>query len=426
MDLICILLFIGAMGKSAQIGLHTWLPDAMEGPTPVSALIHAATMVTAGVFMVCRLSPMFEYSDTALMVVTVIGATTAIFAASVGMVQNDIKRVIAYSTCSQLGYMFFAAGVSAYPAAMFHLMTHAFFKALLFLSAGSVIHAMSGEQDMRKMGGIYKFIPYTYMLMWIGSLALGGLPPFAGYFSKDIVIESAYASHTAWGTYAFCIGVIAAFMTAFYSWRLLLMTFHGKVRADESVMHHVHESPYSMLIPMTFLAIGAVVAGWLAYDTFVGEGMAEFWGKSILILEHHHALHEAHHVPAWVKFSPLVAGITGIALAYALYMFNPGMPGKIAGTFRGIYLFLLNKWYFDKLYDRIFVEIIAQRLGRGLWKGGDGAVIDGLGPDGLAATTVRLARKASQLQTGYVYHYAFAMLIGIAGFVTWYLFVRAA
>jgi NADH-quinone oxidoreductase subunit L len=424
MDLICILLFIGAMGKSAQIGLHTWLPDAMEGPTPVSALIHAATMVTAGVFMVCRLSPMFEYSDTALMVVTVIGATTAIFAASVGMVQNDIKRVIAYSTCSQLGYMFFAAGVSAYPAAMFHLMTHAFFKALLFLSAGSVIHAMSGEQDMRKMGGIYKFIPYTYLLMWIGSLALGGLPPFAGYFSKDIVIESAYASNTAWGTYAFWIGVIAAFMTAFYSWRLLVMTFHGKSRADEKVLHHVHESPRSMLIPMTFLAIGAVVAGWLAYDWFVGEHLAQFWGKSILILDHHHALHEAHHVPAWVKFAPLVAGLIGIALAYGLYMFNPGVPGRIADTFRAIYLFLLNKWYFDKLYDRIFVEM-AQRIGRGLWKGGDGAVIDGLGPDGLAASTIRLARRASQLQTGYIYHYAFAMLIGIAGFVSWYLFLRA-
>jgi NADH-quinone oxidoreductase subunit L len=381
--------------------------------------------VTAGVFMVCRLSPMFEYSDTALMVVTVIGATTAIFAASVGMVQNDIKRVIAYSTCSQLGYMFFAAGVSAYPAAMFHLMTHAFFKALLFLGAGSVIHAMSGEQDIRKMGGIYKLIPYSYMLMWIGSLALGGLPPFAGYFSKDIVIESAYASHTAWGTYAFWIGVTAAFMTAFYSWRLLILTFHGTSRADEKVLHHVHESPYSMLIPMTFLAIGAVVAGWLAYDAFVGERIAEFWGKSILILEHHHALHEAHHVPAWVKFSPLVAGITGIALAYAFYMFNPDTPGKVASTFRGVYLFLLNKWYFDELYDRIFVEP-ARRIGRGLWKGGDGAVIDGFGPDGIAATTVRLARKASQLQTGYVYHYAFAMLIGIAGFVTWYLFVRAA
>ncbi len=421
MDLICILLFVGAMGKSAQLGLHTWLPDAMEGPTPVSALIHAATMVTAGVFMVCRLSPMFEYSDTALMVVTVIGATTAIFAASVGMVQNDIKRVIAYSTCSQLGYMFFAAGVSAYPAAMFHLMTHAFFKALLFLGAGSVIHAMSGEQDIRKMGGIFKFIPYSYMLMWVGSLALAGIPPFAGYFSKDIVIESAYASHTAWGTYAFWIGIIAAFMTAFYSWRLLILTFHGKSRADEKVLHHVHESPLSMLIPMTFLAIGAVVVGWLTYDWFVGEGMEQFWGKAILILDHHHALHEAHHVPAWVKFAQLVAGVSGIALAYLLYMFNPGVPGKIANTFRGLYLFLLNKWYFDELYDRIFVNP-ARQLGRGLWKKGDGAVIDGLGPDGIAATTIRLARKASQLQTGYVYHYAFAMLIGLAALITWFMF----
>jgi NADH-quinone oxidoreductase subunit L len=424
MTIICILLFIGAMGKSAQIGLHTWLPDAMEGPTPVSALIHAATMVTAGVFMVCRLSPMFESSDTALMVVTIIGATTAIFAASVGMVQNDIKRVIAYSTCSQLGYMFFAAGVSAYPAAMFHLTTHAFFKALLFLGAGSVIHAMSGEQDIRKMGGIYRYIPYTYTLMWIGSLALAGIPFFAGYYSKDIVLEAAYASHTPWGMYAFSLGVLAAFLTAFYSWRLLILTFHGRSRADEKVLHHVHESPKSMLIPMTFLAIGAVVSGGLAYDWFVGAHMEEFWGKSIVILEHHHALHAAHDVPLWVKMSPLVVGVIGIALAYWLYLFRPDIPGKIANTFRGLYLFLYNKWYFDELYDRLFVQP-ALRIGRGLWKGGDGAVIDGIGPDGIAATTIRIARKASQLQTGYVYHYAFAMLVGIAGFVTWYLVVRA-
>ena len=424
MTLICLLLFVGAMGKSAQLGLHTWLPDAMEGPTPVSALIHAATMVTAGVFMVCRLSPMFEYSETALMVVTIVGASTAIFAATVGMVQNDIKRVIAYSTCSQLGYMFFAAGVSAYPAAMFHLTTHAFFKALLFLGAGSVIHAMSGEQDMRRMGGIFRYIPYTYMLMWIGSLALAGIPFFAGYFSKDIVLEAAFASHTPWGTYAFWLGIAAALLTAFYSWRLLIMTFHGRSRADEKVLHHVHESPWSMLAPMTVLAIGAVFSGWLAYDWFVGEGMEAFWGKSILILESHHALHDAHHVPLWVKLAPLVVGVVGIALAFWAYMARPDVPAKVAERLRGLYLFLLNKWYFDELYDRIFVGP-ARRIGYRLWKGGDGAVIDGIGPDGLAAATIRLARKASQMQTGYVYHYAFAMLIGIAGFVTWYLFVRA-
>jgi NADH-quinone oxidoreductase subunit L len=330
--------------------------------------------------------------------------------------------VIAYSTCSQLGYMFFAAGVSAYPAAMFHLTTHAFFKALLFLGAGSVIHAMSGEQDMRKMGGIYKFIPFTYILMWIGSLALGGLPPFAGYFSKDMVLEAAYASGTPWGRYAFWLGVLAALLTAFYSWRLLLMTFHGKVRADKHVMGHVHESPKSMLIPMTFLAIGAVFSGWLAYEWFVGEGLADFWGKSIVILGSHTALHEAHHVPAWVKFAPLVVGVLGIALAYIAYVFAPGLPAALARSFRGLYLFLLNKWYFDELYDRLFV-FPAQAIGRGLWKGGDGAVIDGVGPDGLASATQTIARKASLMQTGYVYHYAFAMLIGIAVFVSWYLFI---
>ena len=424
MTLICILLFIGAMGKSAQIGLHTWLPDAMEGPTPVSALIHAATMVTAGVFMVCRLSPMFETSDTALMVVTIVGATTAIFAASVGMVQNDIKRVIAYSTCSQLGYMFFAAGVSAYPAAMFHLTTHAFFKALLFLGAGSVIHAMSGEQDIRKMGGIFKFIPYTYFLMWIGSLALAGVPFFAGYYSKDIVIEAAYASHTTWGLYAFWIGVIVALMTAFYSWRLIILTFHGRIRAGEKVMHHVHESPNSMLIPMTMLAIGAIFVGWIANDWFVGEKMGEFWGNSIFMADNHLALHDAHHVPLWVQWAPVVVGVVGITLAYWLYMFSPAIPGKIANRFRGLYLFLLNKWYFDELYDWMFVQP-ARRIGHRLWKVGDGAIIDGIGPDGIASSTIRLARRASLLQTGYVYHYAFAMLIGIAGFVSWYLFMRA-
>ncbi|MBT6093264.1 MAG: NADH-quinone oxidoreductase subunit L, partial [Rhodospirillaceae bacterium] len=308
----CLLLFVGAMGKSAQLGLHTWLPDAMEGPTPVSALIHAATMVTAGVFMVARLSPLFEFSDTALTVVTVVGATTAVFAATVGCVQNDIKRVIAYSTCSQLGYMFFACGVSAYSAGIFHLMTHGFFKALLFLGAGSVIHAMSDEQDMRKMGGIWKMVPATYALMWIGSLALAGVPFFAGYYSKDIILEAAYGAHTGIGMYAFWLGIAAAFLTAFYSWRLLFMTFHGTPRADEVTMAHVHESPKVMILPLFFLAAGAVFAGYIGYESFVGHKAAEFWGNSILILDSHKALENAHHVPLWVKLAPLVVGVIGI------------------------------------------------------------------------------------------------------------------
>ncbi|MFO1128242.1 MAG: NADH-quinone oxidoreductase subunit L [Rhodospirillales bacterium] len=418
--LICLLLFIGAMGKSAQIGLHTWLPDAMEGPTPVSALIHAATMVTAGVFLVARMSPLFEYSDTALAVVTIVGAVTCFFAATIGCVQNDIKRVIAYSTCSQLGYMFFALGVSAYGAGIFHLATHASFKALLFLGAGSVIHAMSDEQDMRKMGGIWRLVPVTYVLMWIGSLALAGIWPFAGYFSKDIILESAYAAHTAVGTFAFWAGLAAAFMTAFYSWRLILMTFHGKPRAEDSVMARVHESPLVMLLPMAVLAVGACILGYLGYQWFVGEDMARFWQHSLLVLPEHPALHDAHHVPEWVALAPLVVGLAGIALAYVMYMFLPELPGRVAAAFRPVYLFLLNKWYFDELYDRLFVWP-AFAIGRGFWKGGDGQLIDGLGPDGVAATALRIARGASRLQTGYIFHYAFAMLIGILILVSWYL-----
>ena len=407
----CLLLFVGAMGKSAQLGLHTWLPDAMEGPTPISALIHAATMVTAGVFMVARLSPIFELSHTALTVVTFVGAFTAFFAATVGLVQNDIKRVIAYSTCSQLGYMFFACGVSAYSAGVFHLMTHGFFKALLFLGAGSVIHAMSDEQDMRKMGGIWKHIKVTYVLMWIGSLALAGIPPFAGFYSKDIVLEAAWGAHTGVGQYAFWLGITAAFLTAFYSWRLLIMTFHGKPRADEHVMAHVHESPPVMVVPLLVLAIGACLGGVLAYDLMVGHKMAEFWGDSIVILEHHKALENAHHVPLWVKLAPLVVGIAGIALAYVLYLFAPGIPGAIAARFQGVYQFLLNKWYFDELYDKVFVKP-SFYLGRNLWKTGDGTLIDGLGPDGISAAVKNIARRASALQSGYLYHYAFAMLAG--------------
>ncbi|WP_417840364.1 NADH-quinone oxidoreductase subunit L [Terasakiella sp.] len=423
MTIICLLLFVGAMGKSAQLGLHTWLPDAMEGPTPVSALIHAATMVTAGVFMVARLSPMFEFSDTALNVVTIVGASTAFFAATIGCVQNDIKRVIAYSTCSQLGYMFFACGVSAYSAGVFHLMTHGFFKALLFLGAGSVIHAMSDEQDMRKMGGIWKMIPVTYALMWIGNLALAGIPPFAGYFSKDIVLEAAYASHTSVGVFAYWMGIGAAFMTAFYSWRLLFMTFHGKSRADEVVLAHVHESPKIMILPLLPLAAGALFAGWLGYENFVGHNATEFWNNAILILPSHPGLENAHHVAAWVKYLPLVVGVIGISLAYVLYLAAPGIPGKLASTFSGLYKFLLNKWYWDELYDFLFVRP-AFYLGRGFWKGGDEELIDGVGPNGFARATKAIAGKASRLQTGYLYHYAFVMLAGVAILITWYLFTK--
>jgi NADH-quinone oxidoreductase subunit L len=424
--LICILLFIGAMGKSAQFPLHVWLPDSMEGPTPISALIHAATMVTAGVFMVARLSPMFEYAPDALAVVTVVGATTAIFAASVGLVQNDIKRVIAYSTCSQLGYMFFAAGVSAYAAAIFHLMTHAFFKALLFLGSGSVIHALHGEQDMRKMGGLRRVIPITHALMWIGSLSLAGIGipfvfGFAGFYSKDIVVESAFAAHSAVGQYAFWLGIVAALMTAFYSWRLLFMTFFGAARADRHAMEHAHESPNVMLVPLYVLAVGAVFAGWLGYSYFVGHDAEHFWGESIKVLPQHNSIEAAHHGPAWVGILPLIVGLIGIGIAYGFYIRDPARPAAMAKRWQGLYRFLLNKWYFDEIYDVLFVRT-AFWLGRRLWKKGDGAIIDGLGPDGIAARTLNIAQGASRLQTGYVYHYAFAMLIGVVLITSWYLF----
>ena len=418
LEVACILLFVGAMGKSAQFLLHTWLPDAMEGPTPVSALIHAATMVTAGVFMVARLSPIFEYAPIALSVVTFFGATTAIFAATIAITQNDIKRVIAYSTCSQLGYMFFACGVSAYGAGIFHLTTHAFFKALLFLGAGAVIHAMSDEQDMRKMGGIWRMIPVTYVLMWIGSLALAGIFPFSGFFSKDIILESAFASHTGLGMYAFGLGILAAFLTAFYSWRLLFLTFHGKPRADEKVMAHVHEAPAVMWVPLVGLAIGSVVIGYLMLPMVATD--IDFWGTSILVLPIHNALAEAHHVDFWVKALPMAVGVLGIGGAFLFYVLRPELPAALATRARPVYLFLLNKWYFDELYDFLFVRS-AKYLGRNLWKQGDGAVIDGIGPDGIAAATLSVARRAVRLQSGYVYHYAFAMLLGLAAIVTWYL-----
>ncbi|NQW01705.1 MAG: NADH-quinone oxidoreductase subunit L, partial [Rhodospirillales bacterium] len=392
--------------------------------------IHAATMVTAGVFLVARMSPLFEYSDTALTVVTLVGGSTAIFAATVACVQNDIKRVIAYSTCSQLGYMFFACGVSAYSAGIFHLMTHGFFKALLFLGAGSVIHAMSDEQDMRRMGGIWKLIPVTYALMWIGNLALAGIGVpgtpigFAGFFSKDVIIEAAFGAHTGIGLYAFWMGIAAAFLTAFYSWRLLIMTFHGTPRADERTMAHVHESPKIMVVPLLVLAAGAIFAGYLGVENFVGIHTAEFWGTSIRILETHQALENAHHVPLWVKVSPIAVCFAGIFLAYWFYMFQPAIPGRIATRFQGIYQFLLNKWYFDELYDRIFVRPCFA-LGRALWKVGDGTLIDGVGPDGISAAVRYTSRRAAALQTGYLYHYAFAMLVGVVVLVTWYILAHA-
>ncbi|NGZ27210.1 MAG: NADH-quinone oxidoreductase subunit L [Magnetococcales bacterium] len=413
--LISLLLFVGAMGKSAQFILHTWLPDAMEGPTPVSALIHAATMVTAGVFLVCRASPLFELSETALMVVTLVGAVTAFFAATVGMVQNDIKRVIAYSTCSQLGYMFFAAGVSAYAAAMFHLFTHAFFKALLFLGAGAVIHAMHHEQDMRHMGGLSKKLPITYAMMMIGTLALTGFPYlFAGFYSKDAILESAFAAHTTMGTIAWAMGIIAAGMTTFYSFRLVFMTFHGKP-ADQHHYDHAHEAPWSMRFPLVVLALGAIFSGMLGLP-MVSDG----WFKSaIFIAQGHDALANSHHVGFIVKWLPFVAFLVGLALSYYLYMLRPELPARIAARFSRTYEFLSNAWYFDWLYERMFIRP-AKLIGKGLWKTGDETIIDGFGVNGLAATVMRLAMGMRQWQSGYIYHYAFAMIIGLLVLATLY------
>ncbi|WP_206454308.1 NADH-quinone oxidoreductase subunit L [Aurantimonas marina] len=418
LTVICLLLFMGAMGKSAQIGLHTWLPDAMEGPTPVSALIHAATMVTAGVFLVARMSPLFELSHTALTFVTFIGATTAIFAATVGLVQNDIKRVIAYSTCSQLGYMFVALGVGAYSVAIFHLFTHAFFKALLFLGAGSVIHAVSDEQDMRRMGGLKKHIPVTYWLMVIGTLALTGFPFTAGYFSKDAVIEAAFVGENAFATYGWGLTVLAALLTSFYSWRLIFMTFHGKPRASADVMHHIHESPMVMLVPLFVLAAGALFAGILFEGAFIGEGYGEFWLASLFSGAGNEVLHDIHDVPFAIAFLPAVMMAIGFAIAWLFYIRSPELPHRLAERHRGLYTFLLNKWYFDELYGFLFVRP-AKALGRFLWKTGDGKVIDGLGPDGVSARVLDVTNRVVRLQTGYLYHYAFAMLIGIAALVTW-------
>ena len=397
----------------------------MEGPTPVSALIHAATMVTAGVFMVARLSPLFEQAPVALQVVTLVGAVTAFFAATIGLVQNDIKRVVAYSTCSQLGYMFVACGVGAYSAGIFHLFTHAFFKALLFLGAGSVIHAMHHEQDMRKMGGLAPKLRITWLVMLIGTLSLTGvgiphLLGFAGFYSKDAIIEAAYAAHTP-SNYAFWLLVIAAFMTAFYSWRLMFMTFHQPTRADHHTFEHAHESPWVMLLPLLALALGSVAAGFAFSQVFVGDGYGAFWRTALAEGPHNHIRHAMHEIPGWVGWAPFVAMVAGFGLAYLYYMVAPWLPGATARVFKPLYLFLLNKWYFDELYDAIFVRP-AMWLGRLLWKRGDGTIIDGLGADNIAARVLWTTGRVVKLQTGYVYHYAFAMLIGVALIVTAFMF----
>jgi NADH-quinone oxidoreductase subunit L len=453
MTLLCLLLFVGAMGKSAQLGLHTWLPDAMEGPTPVSALIHAATMVTAGVFMVCRLSPMFEVSVTAQHVVTYVGAATAIFAATIGTAQNDIKRVIAYSTCSQLGYMFFAAGVGAYGAAVFHLFTHAFFKALLFLGAGSVIHAMHHEQDMRFYGALRKEIPFTFWVMVIGTLAITGVGifgiGFAGYFSKDAILESAWAAEHVPGRMAFVLGALAALLTSFYSWRLIFLTFFGPPRwaASEHIQHavhghhdapdeehgdsshdtqmppsgsggyHPHESPLTMLVPLALLALGAVLAGQIYHHAFVdAEGGAHFWQGSVAFDAH--LAHEAHEVVDWVKFTPLTMMLVGLAIAYNNYIRRPAAAAGFVRQFPLLHRFVLNKWYFDELYDRIFVRP-ALWFGRLFWRGGDEGTIDRFGPHGAAFAVGVGNRLTSRLQSGYVYSYALVMLLGLVGAATW-------
>jgi NADH-quinone oxidoreductase subunit L len=497
LELIGFLLFIGAMGKSAQFFLHVWLPDAMEGPTPVSALIHAATMVTAGVFLVCRAHAIFELAPNTSAFITFIGATTALFAATVGLAQNDIKRVIAYSTCSQLGYMFFAAGLGLYSAAMFHLFTHAFFKALLFLGAGSVIHGLHDEQDMRNMGGIYKLLPITWIMMIIGTLALTGVGipllgiGFAGFYSKDMIIEEAFMmgqDGVAFGMFAFWIGVIAAGLTSFYSWRLIFMTFHGKHRGEPEVLKHAHESGPVMLIPLLVLAIGALFAGAAFKSDFVGKGALTFWEESLpagpyavgnyghLVEDYaqshasdhgvelseaeaasleaamsedevqaaqEHAVeaadahgdshaaagaedhgegaegeHHGHHPPTWVLFSPFVVTLLGFVLAWYFYMANPELPRRIAANNGPLHRFLSNKWYFDELYNATFVRA-TRVLGDVFWKFGDQKIIDGLGPNGIAATAMSSARRIAKLQSGYLYHYAFVMLIGVLVLALW-------
>ncbi|WGJ15807.1 NADH-quinone oxidoreductase subunit L [Methylocapsa sp. D3K7] len=450
MTITCLLLFMGAMGKSAQFLLHTWLPDAMEGPTPVSALIHAATMVTAGVFMVARLSPLFEQAPAALTFVTIIGATTAFFAATIGLVQNDIKRVIAYSTCSQLGYMFVGLGVGGYSLGIFHLFTHAFFKALLFLGAGAVIIAMHHEQDMRNMGGLWRKIPFTFAMMTIGTLALTGFPFTAGYFSKDAIIEAAFASERTGAFYGYVLTTVAAGLTSFYSWRLVFLTFFGAPRwaaaghetghdhaahdheshdhqthDDGAHGHHghaldPHEAPLPMLVPLGVLAVGALFAGLIFSYDFIGEGGPEFWKSALYLSPGNHILEAREEIPELAKLLPTLLMVVGFLVALLFYQLVPSLPHKLAQSVRPLYEFLLNKWYFDELYDAIFVRP-AFWLGRLFWKGGDGAIIDRLGPDGVAARVVDVTGRVVKLQSGYIYHYAFAMLVGLAAVITWYV-----
>ncbi len=418
-DLICLLLFIGAMGKSAQIFLHTWLPDAMEGPTPVSALIHAATMVTAGVFLVVRCSPIYEYSDLALNIITIVGMSTAFFAASIALVQTDIKKIIAYSTCSQLGYMFFAAGVGAYNVAMFHLFTHAFFKALLFLGSGSVIHAFKDEQNIEKMGGVWKKLPYTYVLMIIGTLALTGFPFLSGFYSKDAIIEFAYLKGNTSGYYAAGIGILTAFITSIYSWRLMFKTFHGEFNNKDMDINETHEAPLTMLIPLFLLAAGAIFAGFIFKDLFIShDSMNSFWQNSIFFLNPLNT----EHPPLWFLLLTPTLVIFSIPVAYYLFIKNKDLPKRIANVNKPLYQFLVNKWYFDELYDVIFINS-SKKIGLFLWKFFDIKIIDGFGPDGISRLIKKFSQKANKFQSGYIYQYAFVMLLGFSALLT-FLIVR--
>ncbi len=448
LDLAGVLLFIGAMGKSAQFFLHTWLPDAMEGPTPVSALIHAATMVTAGVYMVCLLSPLYEFAPAARGLIIVIGAVTSLFAATVGMMQNDIKRVIAYSTCSQLGYMFFAAGVGAYQSAMFHLFTHAFFKALLFLGAGSVIHAMHHEQDMRKMGGLWKLIPWTFGVMTIGTIAITGLGipglewGFAGFYSKDSILGAAFASGASQplGYFAYVVGVLVAGLTSYYSWRVAFFTFNGQARwrhngghahdahaegepdtdSDHGHDHTPHESPPAMLIPLVVLSVGAIASGFVFFPYFVGAGQEHFWREAIFNGPTNHVLEQSEHGPKWVGYMPLIAAVIGLLAAAWIYLWREGLGAKLAARHGPLYTFFYNKWFFDELYQATFVRG-AKWLGDLFWRGGDQRTIDGLGPNGVSWLMGQFGKGLGRIQSGYVYHYAFVMLLGIAGLLTFAL-----
>jgi len=412
--LICLFLFIGAMGKSAQFLLHTWLPDAMEGPTPVSALIHAATMVTAGVFLVVRCSPLFEFSQVALNTVAIVGMITAIFAASVALVQNDIKKIVAYSTCSQLGYMFFAAGIGAYHVAIFHLFTHAFFKALLFLGSGSVIHAFNNEQDIRNMGGVGKKLPLTYIFMLIGTLALTGFPFLSGFYSKDAIIEFAYLSNSPLGNYTVVIGIFTAFLTSIYSWRLFFKTFHGSYNNKSISINDTHESPLTMLVPLFFLGIGALFAGFLFKEIFIGHNSNDFWETSIFFINE--IKHD--HIPLWLLLITPILVIIAIPLSFYYFVYNTKILEELKNTTLPLYNFLLNKWYIDELYESLFIKP-TKKIGSFFWKKGDIGTIDRFGPDGISKLIKIISNKAGRLQTGFIYDYAFVMLIGLSILLTY-------